>query len=439
MIKRIFLALLLLAVVVAVAFAVYAWHSELPAMAASDRPDFDAATVEKGRVLAAAGYCATCHTAKGGEPYAGNYPVVSDFGTIYASNITPDPDTGIGDWSPEAFRRAMHEGVDREGRHLFPAFPYDHFTKLSDQDVDALYAYLMSEVTPVNQETREPTLPFPLDLRFLQAGWKLLFVNFGRYQPDPARSDAWNRGAYLTEGISHCGACHTPRNALGAEDPDRRFAGATIDRWVAPALTADNPSGVPWSARDFTTYLTLGADRFHGVAAGPMGPVVHGGVAELPDSDLNALGVYLADVTGAGQRDDRASDATDNAALAASLAAGKPDPAWRLEQGARLYVSACAACHYNATPDSLTATRPDLGINSATRLDDPANLIHVMLDGIPADEGSHGVVMPAFRSALDDQQIAAIAAYLRATRTDLPAWPDLPARVGELRAHAGTH
>ena len=435
MLKRTLATLVILAVVVIGAFAVYAWHGELAPMAASERPDFDAATVEQGRVLAAAGYCATCHTAQGGEPYAGNYPVVSDFGTIYASNITPDPDTGIGDWSPEAFRRAMHEGVDRQGRHLFPAFPYDHFTKLSDQDVDALYAYLMSEVEPVKQETRASTLPFPLNQRFLQAGWKLLFVDVGRYQPDPDKSDAWNRGAYLAEGISHCGACHTPRNALGAEKGGERYAGATIDRWVAPPLTADNPSGVPWSAAAFTTYLKLGADRYHGVAAGPMGPVVHGGVAELSDDDLTALGVYLADVTSATDGEAPA----DNAALTASIAAGKPQRDWRREQGERLYASACAACHYNATPEGVTVTRPDLGINSATRLDDPANLIHVMLDGVPASEGSHGVVMPAFRSALNDDQIAAIAAYLRATRTDLPPWPDLPARVSELRAHVGTH
>ena len=437
MIKRIFLALLLLAVVVAVAFTVYAWHSELPAMAASDRPDFDAATVEKGRVLAAAGYCATCHTAEGGEPYAGNYPVVSDFGTIYASNITPDPDTGIGDWSLAAFRRAMHEGVDREGRHLFPAFPYDHFTKLSDQDADALYAYLMSEVAPVNQRTRESTLPFPLDLRFLQAGWKLLFVDFGRYQPDPDRDDAWNRGAYLAEGISHCGACHTPRNALGAEDQGQRYQGAVIDSWTAPALTSRNPSAMRWTAADLSGYLKHGADAYHGIAAGPMGPVVHAGIAELPDRDLHALGVYFASIARDG--DSGPLPEPDSSPAQASVAAGKPDPAWRLDDGERLYATACASCHYNDSADNLKATRPDLGINSATRLDDPANLIHVILDGVPADEGSQGVVMPAFRSALDDRQIAAIAAYLRASRTDLPAWPDLPERVGELRAHAGTH
>ena len=437
MIKRIFLALAVVGVVVAGAFAFYAWHPELPAMAAADRPAFDADTIERGRVLAGAGYCSTCHTAAGGEPYAGNYPVVSDFGTIYGSNITPDPETGIGSWSPEAFRRAMHEGVDRQGRHLFPALPYNHFTLLSDQDVDALYAYLMSEVEPVKQSTRENTLPFPLNLRFLQAGWKLLFVDFGRYQPDPDQSDAWNRGAYLAEGISHCGACHTPRNALGAEDGDRAYAGATIDRWVAPALTSANPSAVRWTAADLTLYLKHGAEAYHGIAAGPMGPVVHAGVAELSDPDLQALGVYFASIARDG--DSGAEPQPDYSPVQASVAAGKPDPAYRLDDGERLYATACASCHYNDSADDLKATRPELGINSAVRLDDPANLIHVILDGVPSDEGSQGVVMPAFRDALSDQQIAAIAAYLRASRTDLPSWPDLPARVGDLRAHAGTH
>lgn len=176
-------------------FGLYAYRSALPAIAAAEQPAADAATIEKGRVLAAAGYCATCHTAKGGQPFAGNYPMVTGFGTIYASNITPDPETGIGTWSPAAFRRAMHEGVARDGSHLFPAFPFDHFTKMTDEDVDAIYAYLMARVAPVKQVTKANELPFPFNLRILQAGWKLLFVDFGRYRPDPARSAQWNRGA----------------------------------------------------------------------------------------------------------------------------------------------------------------------------------------------------------------------------------------------------
>lgn len=434
MLKSALISLGAMAVAAAAAFGIYAYQPTLPAMGAQDRPAFDPAVVEKGRVLAAAGYCATCHTAKGGEPYAGNYPMVTGFGTIYASNLTPDVETGIGAWSPEAFRRAMQRGVDREGRHLFPALPFDHFTKVSDEDIDAIYAYIMTNVAPVRQVTNEPSIPFPLNQRILQAGWQLLFVDFGRYEPDTAKSAEWNRGAYLAEGIAHCGACHTPRNPVGAEIASQQYAGAVIDSWTAPALTAANPSGIPWTASEFAQYLKTGSGVYHGVAAGPMGPVVHAGIRELPDSDIAAIGTYLGDIVGAPD-----ADPTQNPVLQASIKAGQPDPDYRRNLGERLYASACASCHYNASSDSLRAERPDLGINSATRLDDPSNLIHVILDGVPASEGTHGIVMPAFRTAMNDDQIAAIAEYLRASRADLPAWPDLKAKVSQLRDYVGTH
>ncbi|GEO86633.1 MULTISPECIES: c-type cytochrome [Alphaproteobacteria] len=431
MLKSVFIAIITIAVVALAGFGIYAYHSPLPAMTAEERPTFDAATIEKGRVLASAGYCSTCHTAEGGQPYAGNYKIETAFGAIYASNITPDPDTGIGTWSPEAFRRAMHEGVDREGAHLFPAFPFDHFAKMTDEDVDAIYAYVMSSVPPVKEETKENTIPFPLNLRILQAGWKLLFVDFGRYEPDPAKSAEWNRGAYLVEGISHCGACHTPRNAVGAEMTNAKFAGAEIDRWIAPALTAANPSALPWTASEFTQYLETGSGTYHGVAAGPMGPVVHAGLRELPKSDLEAIGAYLGDVVGAP-----AADPAKNPIVQASLEAGRPDQTYRKDLGERLYATACASCHYNAT--SVVAGRPDLAINSATRLDQPTNLIHVILDGVNAASGTKGVVMPAFRTALSDEEVAAIAGYLRDKRTDLAPWSDLVGKVAEIRAEAAT-
>lgn len=434
MIRSSLSALAVAGVVAAAGFGIYAYHSALPEMAPSERPAFSPEVIEKGRILTAAGYCATCHTAQGGKPFAGNYPIETAFGTIFASNITPDPKTGIGSWSPEAFRRAMHEGVDRRGRHLFPAFPFDHFTRMTDEDVDAVYAYIMTTVAPVEETTKAPTLPFPFNQRFLQAGWKLLFVHFGRYEPDATKSAEWNRGAYLAEGVAHCGACHTPRNPVGAEIHSQQYAGASIDTWTAPALTAANPSGVPWNAREFAEYLKTGSGIYHGVAAGPMGPVVHAGIRALPDSDIDAIATYLGQEIGAG-----AGDPAQNPAVLASIAAGQPDPAYRKDLGERLYASACAACHYNATATSLSAERPDLGINSATRLDDPSNLIHVILDGVPAGEGTHGVVMPAFRSALDDDEIAAIAAYLRADHAGLTPWPDLAAKVKSVRETVSNH
>jgi mono/diheme cytochrome c family protein len=433
MLKSTLSALAAAAVIVICGFWVYAWHSSLPAMSPSARPSFDVATVERGRLLAAIGYCAACHTAPGSAPYAGNYPMVTGFGTIYASNITPDPESGIGEWSPAAFRRAMHEGVDPEGRNLFPAFPYDHFTKMSDADVDAIYAYIMTDIPPVKEVTRQPSIPFPLNIRFLQSGWKLLFVHFGRYEPDPSQSAAWNRGAYLVEGVSHCGACHTPRNALGAEEKSKQYAGAVIDNWTAPPLTKANPSAVPWTAADFIVYLKTGSDPYHGVASGPMAEVA-AGLRQLPDSDVEAIGTYLGSVSGA--TDSNPAQIPD---VIASIEAGKPDQEYRNNLGARLYTSACASCHYNASPDSMQPERPNLGIISATRMDNPSNLIHTILDGVPASQGVHGVAMPAFRTAFDDSQIAAIAAYLRATQAGLPPWQNLEATVQSVRAYAGTN
>ncbi|WP_418459195.1 c-type cytochrome [Brucella intermedia] len=413
-------------------FGIYAYHPSLPPMSPDERPTFSAEVVEKGRILAAAGYCATCHTAAGGKPYAGDYEMETGFGNIYASNITPDTETGIGMWSPAAFRRAMHDGVNREGNHIFPAFPFDHFTKMSDEDVDAIYAYIMEKIPPVRLVTKENEIPFPLNQRILQAGWKMLFVDFGRYQVDPEKSEQWNRGAYLVEGLTHCGACHTPRNILGAEKSGEHFAGAAIDRWIAPALTASNPSTVAWTASEFTRYLEVGAGPYHGVAAGPMGPVVHAGLRELPKADLEAIGVYLGSVVGAPE-----TDPAEDPAVVASLEAGRPDPAYRKDHGERLYATACAACHYNAS--QIVENRPELGINSAIRLDDPTNLIHVILDGVNGKNGIDGVVMPPFRHALSDTDIAAIAAYLREKRANLKPWPDIAAQVKHIRAEGAGH
>lgn len=427
MLKKLLLAFAVLLVVTVVGFAVYAYHPELDPVATNDLQGLDAATVAKGRVLAAAGYCVTCHTAEGGAPYAGNYAMATGFGTVYSTNITPDPEFGIGNWSEEAFLRSMREGVDREGRHLFPAFPYEHFTRMSDDDIRAIYAYLITEVAPVQVPQKDNELPFPLNQRILQAGWKMLFVDFGIYEDEADRSNEWNRGAYLVEGLTHCGACHTPRNALGAEIESEQFAGAAIDRWLAPALTADNVSAVPWTAADYSEYLKSGATRTHGIAAGPMSPVVHAGLRELPDSDLDAIGTYLSDIVGSPD-----SERESARIVAASLETGKPQKSYRKDQGERLYATACASCHYNV--QQIALGRPDLGINSATRLEAPDNLIHVMLDGVGNEEGLPGIVMPGFRDALNDNEIALIAAYLRTSRTEKAAWSDLPGRVSAIRA-----
>ena len=216
------------------AFAI-AWRPAIPATDPPSPQNFDVHLVKRGRDLAAIGNCASCHTVRGGQDFAGGLPVATPFGTIYSSNITPDAETGIGHWPESAFRRAMRAGVDRNGRHLYPTFPYDHFTNVSDEDDRALYAYLMTR-QPVRSTAPANQLPFPLDQRFVIAGWKLLFLHRGAYQPDPARDPEWNRGAYLVEGLAHCGACHTPRNALGAERESAAFAGGDVEQALAEEI-----------------------------------------------------------------------------------------------------------------------------------------------------------------------------------------------------------
>jgi mono/diheme cytochrome c family protein len=409
--KRVFIGLIGAGLVGLLAFVALPWR---PALAPVDPVPVAAlapALVARGEVLAGAGYCATCHTAKDGARYAGGYPMPTPFGTIYSTNITPDPETGIGRWSEAAFARALREGVARDGSHLFPAFPFDHFTKLADDDVNALYAYFMS-VPPVKAPPKTNTLPFPLDIRMLQAGWKLLFFSKGAYQPVAGKSDDWNRGAYLAEGLSHCGACHTPRNALGAEEKGHPYAGAFIDGWTAPPLIA-SPSPAAWTADELFAYLRTGGSALHGTAAGSMSPVVHG-LAKLPDSDIRAIAIYFA-----------------KALAVSALGSGQ-----EYDADARLYATTCGACHYNSASPPL-AVRPELALNTSLWLGKPNNFIRVVLEGISLDDGLPHLAMPAFHH-LDDADIARIGAYLRRTRTTLPPWPDLEATVSKLRADPTT-
>ncbi len=422
--KRLLIGIAALCVLGLLGFGALAWK---PAIAPINPPapqSFAPELVAKGEALAGGGFCAVCHTAKGGQKFAGGYAMQTPFGVIYSTNITPDPETGIGAWSEAAFARAMHEGVARDGSLLFPAFPYDHFTKLSDDDVRALYAYFMTR-TPVRAAAKANTLPFPLNIRYLQAGWRLLFFHPGRFEPNGAKSAEWNRGTYLAQGLSHCGACHTPRNMLGAEEAGEPYAGAVIDNWIAPALTAANPSPAPWTQGELQSYLRNGFSVLHGVAAGPMSPVPHG-LDVLSDSDVRDLATYFADVDHAADRSGAVGPAVARAMSYSRLGLGQ-----EFDPDTRLYTAACASCHYNSGKP--LAVRPDLALNSAVNLPDPTNLIQVILRGVSANEGIPGVVMPSFAHGFSDADIARIAAYLRRTRTDLKPWPDLEAKIVSIR------
>ncbi|MDQ1131429.1 mono/diheme cytochrome c family protein [Pseudoxanthomonas winnipegensis] len=354
MLKRLALGVLGLLVLAVVGLWLLAWRPSIEPIAPPAAASFPAELVQRGQVLAGAGYCATCHTAKGGAPYAGNYPMETAFGTLYSSNITPDPDTGIGRWSQAAFVRAMRQGVARDGAQLFPAFPYQHFELVSDEDLHALYAFLMTR-PPVHQEKRENELPFPLNWRALQAGWKLLFFRHGQYGPVTGKDAQWNRGAYLAEGLAHCSACHSPRNALGAEKTGAaRYDGARIDGWYAPPLNATNHAPVPWTQDELYTYLRTGATALHGSAAGPMSPVVHHGLSALSDEDVQAIAAYYAERF--GTRGQTAAPAAG--VLEKGMAGDALSPAHQLDQAANLYNAACASCHYqHRAPSAAGAAR----------------------------------------------------------------------------------
>jgi mono/diheme cytochrome c family protein len=424
---------LAVAAVALVAPLALAAHGALP-----ERPPglvaFDAATVQRGAALAALGDCASCHTATFGAPYAGGVALATPFGTIHGTNITPEAETGIGRWSEAAFVRAMRDGVDRAGEQLYPAFPYDHFTHASDDDLHALYAFLMTR-DPVHAPNVANALRFPFGFRPLIAGWKLLFLERGpEAAAGPMQNEAWNRGAYLVRSLGHCGACHTPRNALGAEQRSREFAGGTAEGWYAPALDEHSPSPLPWSVDELTEYLRTGIAGDHAIAAGPMQEVV-ASLARAPLDDVRAIATYVASRLGAAQpaQQARAAAARDRLARGAPAApsadAAQSDAA-ALALGRAVYVGACAECHDRGRAiASNSALQLPLAI--AVYDPDPRSLLRIVRDGIAPPPAEPGRFMPAFGTSLSDDQLAALLTYLRASAAAAPPWPDLAAHVRE--------
>lgn len=384
---------------------------------------WSAATIERGRQLAALGACATCHTAKDGVPYAGGLALPTPFGTVMTTNITPDVETGIGNWSYAAFERAMRAGLHRDGRQLYPAFPYPSFAKATEADLQALYAFLMSQ--PAVRQANEPSrLSFPFNLRPLLAGWNLLFNRGGELKPDPARSAEWNRGRYLVDGLGHCGACHTPRNALGAEKGGSAYlTGGEAEGWEAPALTRLSAGPIPWSETELYAYLKTGTSQHHGAAAGPMAPVI-AELRELPDADIRAMAAYLASFNDPLPEAETAERAQHIKAKTASSANPATSPV------ARLYEGACAACHETGRAAPLVNAGPALGLSSKLHAATPANLVNMLLEG-----GQHGIgSMPSFATALDDRQLAELAGYLRRRfAPDKAAWVGIEAAIARAR------
>ncbi|WP_017523302.1 c-type cytochrome [Pusillimonas noertemannii] len=357
--------------------------------------------IQRGRYLAAAGDCVSCHTVKGGKPFAGGYPVETPFGTIFSSNITPDIETGIGNWSADDFYRAMHEGVRKDGKNLYPACPYPWFTKMTREDSDSLKAFL-DTLEPARAFPPENELIWPLGWRQLVSGWKLLFFTPGQYVDNPAKSEEWNRGAYLVTGLAHCAACHTPKNMLGASKNSKAMQGGDAgESWFAPSLTGHQRDGLgSWSVDDIVQYLATGANR-DTASTGPMTEVVMNSTRHLSKEDLAAMATYLKSIPA----HDAGIDDEKNPEIGEDVMA----------RGKGIYIDQCMGCHM-ADGKGQAEAFPPLADSPPIQAAEPQTLIQVVLAGdhmADPPELPSGLAMPAFDWKLNDEEIADVLTYVR--------------------------
>jgi mono/diheme cytochrome c family protein len=370
--------------------------------AAQPSPAEATATIARGEYLVRAGSCFGCHTEPGGAPYAGGRAIETPFGIVHAPNLTPDA-TGLAGWTSDDFWRALHNGRARDGRLLYPAFPYPNYTRLMRADSDAMFAYLQS-LAPVAKPNRAHALRFPFDQQAALAVWRALFFRPARFANDAARSPQWNRGAYLVETLGHCNACHSRRNVFGATAGPLDLAGGLIpiQNWYAPSLYDDREAGVGrWSERDVVALLQTGVTATASVQ-GPMAEVVARSTRYLSLDDLTAMADYLRSLPASGERESAPAGA---AAAAAS------------ERGARLYADRCAACH-GERGEGVPGAYPPLAGNRAVAISPPANLVHIVLRGgfAPTTAGNpRPFGMPPFATVLSDRDVADVLSYVRAS------------------------
>jgi mono/diheme cytochrome c family protein len=356
--------------------------------------------VARGERLARIGNCATCHTVRGGTPYAGGRGIATPFGSVLAGNLTPDDETGLGRWSADHFWRALHNGRSADGRLLYPAFPYPDFTRVTRADSDAIYFYLRS-LPPVRQANRPHALQFPYDTQAALAVWRALFFRPGAFEPEPQQSAEWNRGAYLVRGLGHCAACHGGRNFLGATPQGGMSLGGGLIpmlNWYAPAFTAPDQAGLAdWSQAEIVALLRDGTSA-RGSAIGPMADVVFRSTQHWAAEDLRAVATFLKALPQSAP---------------ATATAPRADPAV-LDLGAKVYERHCADCH--GADGRGRGLYPPLAGNRTVTMEPPANLVRVIVHGgyLPATAGNpRPLGMPPFAHTLRDAEIAAVATWLR--------------------------
>lgn len=354
------------------------------------------ATLERGRYLVKTGDCEACHSAPNGKPFAGGRVVPTPFGDIFSTNITPDGGTGIGKWTLQDFYRAMHSGIDRQGNHLYPAFPYPSYTKVTADDVKAIKAYL-DTIPPVRQLNRHSDLSWPLTMRSGLAVWNKLYFDEGTFAGDPHKSAQWNRGAYLVLGLEHCGACHTARNFAGATKKGVALQGGFGENAFAPNLAGGLRDGLgKWTVGEIVEYLKTGSND-KSSAAGPMAEVVNDSTQYLTDTDLTAIATYLKDLPRVEP---------DAGAVAGSDL---------MKRGGDVYADNCTGCHMEGGQGQ-PGVFPNLNASAAIQAQHPDTLVRIVLDGaaIPATPSKPtGFQMPAFKEKLNDAQIAAVLSYIR--------------------------
>ena len=368
--------------------------------------------ISKGQYLATAGDCGACHTAAGAKPFSGGLKMSTPVGAIYSTNITPDKTTGIGEYSYADFAKALREGVAKDGHHLYPAMPYTAFARINDADMHALYDYFMKEVKPVKQPNRDSDIPWPLNMRWPLAAWNLMFHDDKVFQPDSSQSVEWNRGAYLVQGLEHCGTCHTPRGIAFQEKAlDQKDAvyltGGTLEGWHAPDLTGSLKDGLGnWQPEEIVTFLRTG--RTDTTAAfGSMTDVIEHSTQHLSDADLKAMATYLKSLKASepGTKMPAADDKTTAALIKGDMS----------HPGAQEYMDNCSACH-RINGEGYAKTFPALAHNSAVLSDDPSSLISIVLRGgkmAVTKEAVTGLTMPDFAWRLNDQQVADLLTFVR--------------------------
>lgn len=391
--------------------------------------------IAQGKYLAVAADCGACHTPpKDGAAMSGGYAIQSPLGTIYASNITPSKVAGIGDYSEQDFARAVREGINKQGQHLYPAMPYTSYSRITDADIHALYTYFMHGVVPVDKPSTPTQLPFPFNIRSSMALWNTLFSRNKTFTPAENVSAEVNRGNYLVNALEHCDTCHTPRNALMGQQDDKALSGGELGSWYAPNITPDKNSGIGnWSADDLAQYLKTGHVVGKAQAAGPMAEAIEHSTQHLSNEDIQAIVAYLRQIPAINNGETNSRDSFGQASTSELALRGKSSPA---DPGWAIYSGSCANCHQ--ANGAGTAYYPALFHNSATGAANPANLVAAILYGVHRDVGGQQVAMPAFGPdgnysvQLSDRQIADVSNYVLKNYGN-PAVTVTAAQVKEIR------